>query len=56
MPRSKGRGEGRWKSLISGRFVSAYWAKRNPAKAVRFDSKESGDEESQHRPDPQPEG
>ncbi|MEJ7873280.1 MAG: hypothetical protein WKF67_13560, partial [Rubrobacteraceae bacterium] len=40
MPRKKGAGHGKWKSLKTGRFVSAYYAKRNPLRVARVERKE----------------
>jgi hypothetical protein len=45
MPR-KGGGEGKYRSLLTGKYVSAYYGKRNPNKAVRVDpSKEEKDKD-----------
>ena len=44
MPRKKGRGEGRWRSLITGKYVSAYYGKRNPTKAYKVDEAKDGGE------------
>lgn len=35
MPRRKGRGEGKWRSLKTGRYVSAHYGKRNPNRVAR---------------------
>ncbi len=35
MPRKKGAGGGKYRSAITGRYVSSYYGKRNPKKVVK---------------------
>lgn len=40
MPRKKGAEQGKWRSLKTGKFVSSYYAKRNPTRVVEVSASE----------------
>ena len=41
MPR-RGGGEGKWRSVKTGKYVSAYYAKRHPKRAYREGGLDAG--------------